>query len=88
MVAGQNGKASAKSIGESPLYRVTGRTGSTATLKVQCPPKTRHDVFFSKGSASHSNLKMQSVEADLKDDKLAALLCAVALLYFRVTGSY
>ena len=44
--------------------------------------------FFSKGSASHSNLKMQSVDADLKDDKLAALLCAVALLYFRVTGPY
>ena len=84
MVAGQNGKDSAKSTGESRPYRVTG---STATLKVQCPPKTRHDVFFSKGSASHSNLKMQTMDADLKDDKLAALLCAVALLYFRVTGS-
>ena len=34
------------------------------------------------------NLKLQSVEADLQDQRLVTLLSAVALLYFRVTGPY
>jgi len=37
---------------------------------------------------SHSSLKLQSIEADLQDQRLVTLLSAVALLYFRVTGPY
>ncbi|KAI0223811.1 hypothetical protein LSAT2_025070, partial [Lamellibrachia satsuma] len=45
-------------------------------------------TFFSQGFLSHTNLKLQSVEADINDPRLVALLCAVGLLYLRVTGPY
>ncbi|XP_070191321.1 uncharacterized protein [Littorina saxatilis] len=44
--------------------------------------------FFNKGGVSHSNLKLESVEADLHDQRLVALLAALGVLYFRVTGPY
>ena len=45
-------------------------------------------IAFLRDGVSHSNLKLQSVEADLQDQRLVTLLSAVALLYFRVTGPY
>ena len=45
-------------------------------------------TFFCQGFLSHTNLKLQSVEADINDPRLVALLCAVGLLYLRVTGPY
>ena len=45
-------------------------------------------TFFSQGFLSHSNLKLQSVELDVNDPRVLALLCAVGLIYMRVTGPY
>jgi len=39
-------------------------------------------------SLGHSNLKTQSIEADLADDRLLAFVSAVALLYIHLTGPY
>ena len=44
--------------------------------------------FLSKGYLSHSNLKIESVAADCGDNTLLALVCAIALLYLRVTGPF
>ena len=40
------------------------------------------------GFLSHSNLKLQSIEFDVSDPRLLALLCAVGIIYMRVTGPY
>ena len=45
-------------------------------------------IAFLQDGVSHLNLKVQSVEADLQDQRLVTLLSAVARLYFRVTGPY
>ena len=47
--------------------------------------RTLLSFFRSRG---HSNLKMQSVEADLADNRLLAFVAAVALLYIHLTGPY
>ena len=39
-------------------------------------------------SLGHSNLKTQSVEVDLADNRLLAFVAAVALLYIHLTGPY
>ena len=44
--------------------------------------------FLNKGYLGHSNLKTESVKADCNDDMLLSLVCAVAVLYLRVTGPY
>ncbi|KAL8588754.1 hypothetical protein ACOMHN_042096 [Nucella lapillus] len=44
--------------------------------------------FLHGGSLGHSNLKIESLAEDLKDDHLLALVCAVALLYFAITGPF
>ncbi|KAL8589985.1 hypothetical protein ACOMHN_007010 [Nucella lapillus] len=50
----------------------------------------QHDMknFLHGGSLGHSNLKIESLAEDLKDDHLLALVCAVALLYFAITGPF
>lgn len=45
-------------------------------------------TFLGNSFLSHSNMKIESVAADIGDDKLVALVCAVALIYLRVTGLY
>ena len=45
-------------------------------------------TFFTNGYLSHTNLKIESVAADLQDDNLMSLVCAVALLFIHVTGPY
>ena len=49
----------------------------------------RHDIleFFSKFS-TNLNLKLQSVQADLKSDEVDSMLAAVGIMYFVVTGPY
>ncbi|KAL8615928.1 hypothetical protein ACOMHN_034604 [Nucella lapillus] len=50
----------------------------------------QHDMknFLHGGLLGHSNLKIESLAEDLKDDHLLALVCAVALLYFAITGPF
>ncbi|KAL8580974.1 hypothetical protein ACOMHN_017540 [Nucella lapillus] len=50
----------------------------------------QHDMknFLHGSSLGHSNLKIESLAEDLKDDHLLALVCAVALLYFAITGPF
>ena len=38
-------------------------------------------AFLNCGYLGHSNLKIESVAADCTDDRLLALVCAVAVLY-------
>ena len=45
-------------------------------------------AFLNSGCLGHSNLKIESVAADCTDDILLALVCAVAVLYFQVTGPF
>ena len=39
-------------------------------------------------SLDHSNLKMKSVSYDVSDQRVMISVCAVGLLYIRVTGPY
>ena len=45
-------------------------------------------MFLTKGCLGHSNMKIESVIADLGDDILLSLVCAVAVLFFRLTGPF
>ena len=45
-------------------------------------------AFLNSGYLGHSNLKIESVAADCTNDRLLALVCAVAVLYFQVTGPF
>ena len=45
-------------------------------------------AFLSILFASHTNLKMQRIEADLQDEGLIAPLCVVAIFYPTATGPY
>ena len=44
--------------------------------------------FFGDGFLGHSNLKIESTAADINDDNLLSLVCAVAILYIKVTGPF
>ena len=44
--------------------------------------------FLTNGYLGHSNMKIESVAADLGDERLLALVCAVAVLFLRVTGPF
>ena len=44
--------------------------------------------FLTNGYLGRVNLKIDSVKADIVDEKLLSLVCAVALLYLQVTGPY
>ena len=45
-------------------------------------------AFLNSGYLGHSNLKIESVAANCTDDRLLALVCAAAVLYFQVTGPF
>ena len=45
-------------------------------------------AFLNSGYLGHSNFKIESVAADCTDDRLLALVSAVAVLYFQVTGPF
>lgn len=44
--------------------------------------------FLNDGYLGHTNLKIDSLKADIADDRLMSLVCAIAILYLRVTGPY
>lgn len=46
------------------------------------------DLCSFVSSLDHPNLKIESVAADLDDPRLMALICAIALVFVRVTGPY
>lgn len=44
--------------------------------------------YLQDGYLSHNNLLIDSVRADLIDENLLSLVCAIAILYLRVTGPF
>ena len=44
--------------------------------------------FLQDGYLPHPNRKIRSVAADIKDETLLSFVCAVAILYFQVTGPF
>ena len=44
--------------------------------------------FLGDGYLSHMNNKIESVAADIQDETLLSFVCAIAVLYIRVTGPF